>query len=78
LSCKERLAAGALGAILLALAAALGGCTNHCETRLVECQYDCSRLYQSCIIAGADQEECAKPYRRCWAACTNERNYCRQ
>ncbi len=78
MSCRERLAAVLLGTISIALAASLGSCTNHCDSRLLECRYDCSRIYQTCIISGADEEECAKPYRQCWAACNAERNYCRQ
>jgi hypothetical protein len=75
LSSRRRAVAVALGAILIA---ALGsaGCTNHCDARLLECQYDCSRIYQTCVISGADEEECARPYRNCWAACDNERRYC--
>ncbi len=67
----------ALGTIAIALLAA-AGCTDHCEARLSECRYDCSRVYQTCVISGVDQEECAKPYRQCWAACSKERTYCRQ
>jgi hypothetical protein len=77
LSSSSWRALAALGAILIA-AVAGAGCTNHCDSRLLECRYDCSRLYQTCIISGADEEACAKPYRQCWAACDNERNYCRQ
>jgi hypothetical protein len=66
-----------LAALAIALLAS-AGCTNHCDARLLECQYDCERIFQTCVISGADEGQCAKPYRQCWAACSNEHNYCRR
>jgi len=59
-------------------AATLSGCASSCDTKKVECRYECDREYKLCHLRGNDEFYCHNQAALCYENCDYDRALCKE
>jgi hypothetical protein len=65
-------------ALVAALGAPLSGCASSCDTKKVECRYECDREYKVCDLRGNDEFYCHNQAGLCYGNCDYDRATCKE